>query len=56
MPRRDIVAWNSMLTGFISIGDMENTFDLFTRMPHRNVFSWNLMLRGYIQQNDINTA
>ncbi|XXG89697.1 hypothetical protein AAC387_Pa12g1638 [Persea americana] len=44
---RHVSHWNSMITGFIHNGLLENACHYFTRMPERNVISWTAMISGH---------
>lgn len=47
MPARDTPAWNSMVAGYASCGELEEARRLFEAMPRRNVVSWTSMVSGY---------
>lgn len=49
MPGRDAPAWNSMVAGYASCGELEEARRLFEAMPRRNVVSWTSMVSGYSQ-------
>ncbi|CAN6678853.1 unnamed protein product [Malus baccata var. baccata] len=46
MFERNVVAWTSIINGYILCGDMACE-RLFEEMPERNVFSWNGLIGGY---------
>ncbi|KAF5765880.1 putative tetratricopeptide-like helical domain superfamily [Helianthus annuus] len=48
MSVRDLVSWNSMVDGYVKVGDMGSAHELFDRMPERNVVSWNVLMKGYL--------
>ncbi|PRQ23298.1 putative pentatricopeptide [Rosa chinensis] len=49
MKHRNIVTWNSMITGFVKRREMAKARNLFDEMPERDVVSWSLMtISGYI--------
>lgn len=62
MPHRDVVAWNTMVSGYCLCGDLESgrrVFDqmgMFNEMPERDVVSWNAMIGGYIQNGKYSDA
>ncbi|XP_026405235.1 pentatricopeptide repeat-containing protein At3g29230-like [Papaver somniferum] len=56
MPERDTVSWNSMITGFIKMGKLEDAHKLFDKMPYRDMVSWNSMLDGFVKAGDMNSA
>ncbi|KAF5199258.1 Pentatricopeptide repeat-containing protein [Thalictrum thalictroides] len=49
MPERDIISWNSMIHGYIKVGDVTVAHLLFDKMPTKNVVSWNIMISGYLK-------
>lgn len=56
MPLRNVVAWTSMINGFISCGYMEAARNLFDLAPERDVVLWNIVVSGYIEIGDMETA
>ncbi|KAI3987741.1 hypothetical protein MKX01_028475 [Papaver californicum] len=56
MPDRDTVSWNSMITGLVKMGQVEDARRLFDKMPHRDIVSWNSMLDGFVKAGDMNSA
>ncbi|BBH09842.1 mitochondrial editing factor 9 [Prunus dulcis] len=48
MEQRNVVTWNSMITGYVKRREMAKARKLFDEMPDRDVVSWNLMISGYI--------
>lgn len=52
MSLRDVVSWNSMVDGFVKVGEMGDAHKLFDKMPERNVISWNAMMKGYLDANN----
>ncbi|KAF2320353.1 hypothetical protein GH714_027244 [Hevea brasiliensis] len=51
MPERDVVSWNSMISGaYADTGDLKAARRFFEKMPHRNVVSWNTMISSYTKQ------
>ncbi|KAK6935258.1 Pentatricopeptide repeat [Dillenia turbinata] len=52
MAERDVVSWNSMVSGYAKVGDMEEASSLFQHMPARNLASWNSMISGYVRKRD----
>ncbi|CAA7041183.1 unnamed protein product [Microthlaspi erraticum] len=47
MMKKDMRSWNTMVGGFVKLGDMEAAQDVFDRMPKRDLVSWNSLLFGY---------
>ncbi|XP_050370298.1 pentatricopeptide repeat-containing protein At1g62260, mitochondrial [Argentina anserina] len=48
MKQRNIVTWNSMITGYVKRREMAKARKLFDEMLERDVVSWNLMISGYV--------
>ncbi|KAL8234483.1 hypothetical protein R6Q59_020583 [Mikania micrantha] len=48
----DTVAWNSMITGYITHNQMQCAHKLFDQMPVRDVVSWNTMMSGFNKTKD----
>ncbi|EEF41284.1 pentatricopeptide repeat-containing protein, putative [Ricinus communis] len=44
-----VVLWNVMIDGYVRLGDLAVSRDLFDNMPYRTVVSWNVMISGYAQ-------
>ncbi|KAF5200488.1 Pentatricopeptide repeat [Thalictrum thalictroides] len=49
MLERDIVSWNTMISGYAQNGDMLEAHKLFEESPTRDVFTWTAMVSGYVQ-------
>ncbi|ESQ49608.1 hypothetical protein EUTSA_v10020244mg [Eutrema salsugineum] len=47
MKKKDMRSWNTMVGGFVRLGDMEAAQDVFYQMPKRDLVSWNSLLFGY---------
>ncbi|PIA52036.1 hypothetical protein AQUCO_01000132v1, partial [Aquilegia coerulea] len=56
MPVRDVVTWNSMLTGYWQSGFIDESKRLFMLMPEKNVVSWNSMIAGCVENERIDEA
>lgn len=46
MAERNIVSWNSLLSGCFRCGDVDGARRVFNEMPERNVVSWTTMIDG----------
>lgn len=53
MPVRDVVTWNSMLSGYAKAGHMDHAVKLFSSMTEKNAASWTAMLSGYVDTGDL---
>ncbi|XP_026394312.1 pentatricopeptide repeat-containing protein At5g66520-like [Papaver somniferum] len=49
MPVKDVVSWNSMISGHLRHGELDLARKLFERMPERDVVSWTLVIDGYVK-------
>lgn len=59
MPQRDVVSYNSMLSGYALSrdgGELEEGRHLFDRMPLKDAVSWNTMISGYARNGRIDEA
>ncbi|KAL5723872.1 hypothetical protein ACHQM5_007213 [Ranunculus cassubicifolius] len=45
---KNVVSWNSMISGCSVNGQLEEAEILFEKLPNRNISSWNTMISGYI--------
>ncbi|XP_024033077.1 pentatricopeptide repeat-containing protein At1g62260, mitochondrial [Morus notabilis] len=46
MKHRNVVTWNSMMSGYVKRREMAKARKLFDEMPERDIVSWNLMISG----------
>ncbi|XP_059644856.1 pentatricopeptide repeat-containing protein At5g56310-like [Cornus florida] len=46
MAERNVVTWNSLLSGYLRCGDIDGARRVFDEMPERNVVSWTTMIAG----------
>lgn len=49
MIHKDIVTWNSMITGYAQVGEMEKAVKMFEEMGKRNLVYWNALSSGFTQ-------
>ncbi|CAK9201053.1 unnamed protein product [Sphagnum jensenii] len=54
MPRRDVVAWNAMIFGYVKYmyakcGSIEDALEVFDRMHTRDAVAWTTMILGYVK-------
>lgn len=56
MEGRDVVTYNSMLSGLVKVGELEEARKVFDEMPERNIVSWNTILDGYAKAGEMNVA
>ncbi|WOL17895.1 hypothetical protein Cni_G26688 [Canna indica] len=56
MPERDVVSWNSIVSGYASRRMWEEAFELFERMRAEgsevNSITWNTIVGGYLQKGN----
>ncbi|CAI9118788.1 OLC1v1020398C1 [Oldenlandia corymbosa var. corymbosa] len=45
--RKNLITWNSMISGFVNHGAHEDAFKMFQNMTQRDQTTWNLMVRVY---------
>ena len=53
MPNRDVINWNIIFDGYVKVGEINTTFELFEKMADKNVLSWSLMVLGYSNARDM---
>lgn len=56
MKERDVVSWNSMISGLVKGKQLREARHLFDEMPRRDVVSWNTILDGYVKAGELNAA
>ncbi|PON95948.1 Tetratricopeptide-like helical domain containing protein [Trema orientale] len=56
MFERNVVAWTSMINGYILCNDMVSARRLFDLAPERDIVLWNTIISGYIELGDTVTA
>ncbi|KAK6155053.1 hypothetical protein DH2020_009301 [Rehmannia glutinosa] len=56
MVERDLVTYNSMISGLVKAGELKEAKKLFDEMPHRDRVSWNTILDGYVKSGDMVSA
>ncbi|PWA83492.1 tetratricopeptide repeat (TPR)-like superfamily protein [Artemisia annua] len=56
MTNKDVVSWNSMVSGYSRNGDMDKALSLFQEMPERKLSSWNAMISGYVECGKVGLA
>ncbi|XP_056168569.1 pentatricopeptide repeat-containing protein At3g62890-like isoform X2 [Syzygium oleosum] len=50
-PHLDLISWNSMISGYLRNGLIENAKALFDSMPEKDIVSWSAMISGYAQHD-----
>ncbi|WOG90306.1 hypothetical protein DCAR_0209549 [Daucus carota subsp. sativus] len=48
IPEKDVISWNSMITGYSRTGNIDHAYSLFQKMHERNTASWNAIIGGYV--------
>lgn len=56
MEERDLVTYNSMISGLVKAGELKEAKQLFDEMPERDRVSWNAILDGYVKAGEMKTA
>ncbi|KAK4393150.1 Pentatricopeptide repeat-containing protein [Sesamum angolense] len=56
MEERDVVTYNSMISGLVKAGELTQAKKLFDGMPHRDRVSWNAILDGYVKAGEMSAA
>lgn len=56
MTEKNVVSWNSILSGYVKIGNLVDAQKVFDEMPVKDVISWNSMLTGFANSRDMDQA
>ncbi|XP_042519816.1 pentatricopeptide repeat-containing protein At5g66520-like [Macadamia integrifolia] len=52
IPEKNTVTWNTMITGYFKLGNVEKARLVFESMPDRDLASWSAMISGYMGLDD----
>nr|KYP66674.1 Pentatricopeptide repeat-containing protein At3g50420 family [Cajanus cajan] len=52
MVDRDVVAWNSLIVGYLKNNKIKEAYRIFSRMENPDLVSWNSMIAGYSENED----
>ncbi|XP_057976976.1 pentatricopeptide repeat-containing protein At4g22760 [Malania oleifera] len=53
MGERNVVSWNSLLSGYLKAGELSVARRVFDEIPRKDVISWNSMISGYASIGDM---
>ncbi|KAL5981624.1 hypothetical protein ACLOJK_015687 [Asimina triloba] len=56
IPKRNVVTWNAIITGYFQNRQPKEARRLFVMMPERNTSSWNCMISGYVKNGMVEEA
>lgn len=56
MLERNVVSWNSILSGYLKSGNLEKAQRVFDEIPRKDVVSWNSMVSGYAKIGKMDQA
>ncbi|XP_010277362.1 PREDICTED: pentatricopeptide repeat-containing protein At4g22760 [Nelumbo nucifera] len=56
MAERNVVSWNSILSGYLKAGELTMARRIFDEIPMKDVVSWNSMVSGYAKAGDMENA
>ncbi|PKA56378.1 Pentatricopeptide repeat-containing protein [Apostasia shenzhenica] len=56
MPMKDVVSWNTLISGFSSSGNVRAAREMFDRMPERSFVTWSAMIAAHAKAGDIAAA
>ncbi|KAF7813680.1 pentatricopeptide repeat-containing protein [Senna tora] len=56
MSQRNVVSWNSILSGYLKAGNLVMAQLFFDEIPRKDVISWNSMISGYAKAGNMDHA
>lgn len=56
MPVRDVVSWNTLVTGYCLSGDVGEARWVFDQMEEKSLVTWSAMISGYTKSGDLVSA
>ncbi|XP_045801158.1 pentatricopeptide repeat-containing protein At1g53600, mitochondrial-like [Trifolium pratense] len=56
MGNKDLVSWNSLISGYIYNNEVDAAYGVFERMPEKDLLSWTAMIRGFAKEGRIEKA
>ncbi|KAK2368426.1 pentatricopeptide repeat-containing protein [Trifolium repens] len=56
MGNKDLVSWNSMISGYIYNNEVDAAYVIFKKMPEKDLISWMAMIRGFAKDGRIGKA
>ncbi|KAK0577346.1 hypothetical protein LWI29_031657 [Acer saccharum] len=56
MPRRSLVSYNTMMSGYLRNDDFDLAREVFDKIPEGDLVSWNVMISGYLRNKNLSEA
>ncbi|KAG7953298.1 hypothetical protein I3843_12G102900 [Carya illinoinensis] len=56
MVEKNVVSWNSILSGYLKSGNLAEAHRVFDEIPRKDVISWNSMVSGYARAGNMDQA
>ena len=56
MPERDVISWNSMISAYMTRGEIQSAIGLLDKMPERNIVTWNSVVCGLSKAGNMELA
>ncbi|KAL6553035.1 hypothetical protein OROGR_006877 [Orobanche gracilis] len=53
MEEKDVVTYNSIISGLVKVGVLQEARKLFDEMPQRDTVSWNTIMDGYVKSGEM---
>ncbi|XP_058722729.1 pentatricopeptide repeat-containing protein At1g53600, mitochondrial [Vicia villosa] len=53
---KELVAWNSLISGYVHNNEVDAAYGVFERMPEKDLISWTAMIRGFAMDGRIEKA
>ncbi|PKA51350.1 Pentatricopeptide repeat-containing protein [Apostasia shenzhenica] len=52
----DVVSWNTMINGYVKVGELDAARKLFDEMPVKNEVSWSAIIGAYVENGELDVA
>ncbi|KAM7274861.1 hypothetical protein ACFE04_016727 [Oxalis oulophora] len=56
IPKKNVICWTSMVSGYVNSGQLDEARLLFEKSPVKDIILWTAMMNGYVQFNRFDEA